>query len=57
MRLQQSHDFHGVIQRDGACDCHRCKVQLGYPRLKLKPYVLVPILLELEDELSVRVAA
>ena len=23
MRLQQSHDFHSVIQRDSACDCHR----------------------------------
>ena len=33
MRLQQSHDFHSVIQRDSACDCHRCKAQLGYPRL------------------------
>ena len=33
MRLQQSHDLHSVIQRDSACDCHRCKAQLGYPRL------------------------
>ena len=33
MRLQQSHDFHSVIQRDSACDCHHCKAPLGYPRL------------------------
>ena len=33
MRLQQSHGFHSVIQRDSVCDCHRCKAQLGYLRL------------------------
>ena len=32
-RLQQSHDFHNVIQKDSACNCHRCKAQIGYPRL------------------------
>ena len=41
MRLQQSHNFHSVIQRDSACDCNRCKAQLGYPKLCLKQELAV----------------